>query len=194
MNLISQKEDVGDHRETNFSGDVISGVCLIRCQNGELECPNWVKFCKWLIWSDSMRDGMEHVICVLHVRGMLGSNRHMCEDTLCLRERLFRAVVCRLQPCILVWLEWCTCRRDDVPTWHQGVTLTAFEKSHWLVDYAICHDDDGWWGPGGLTHWSWLVMNHNLKVMSYKTGIVHHAKCAFLCKQEQSIHSIPILQ
>jgi len=27
---------------------------------------------------------MERVICVLHARGMLGPNRHMCKDTLCL--------------------------------------------------------------------------------------------------------------
>jgi len=40
MNLISQKEDVGDHGVTNLSGDVISRVCLIRCQNGESECPD----------------------------------------------------------------------------------------------------------------------------------------------------------
>jgi len=40
VNLISRKEDVGDCGETNLSSDVISGVCLIRCQNGVLECPD----------------------------------------------------------------------------------------------------------------------------------------------------------
>jgi len=30
---------VGDHGVTSLSGDVISGVRLIRCQNGESESP-----------------------------------------------------------------------------------------------------------------------------------------------------------
>jgi len=40
VDLISRKEDVGDRGVTSLSGDVISGVHLIRCQNGESECPN----------------------------------------------------------------------------------------------------------------------------------------------------------
>jgi len=41
-NLISQKEDVGDRGVTYLSSDVISGVRLIRCQNGEGENPDQV--------------------------------------------------------------------------------------------------------------------------------------------------------
>jgi len=33
-----------------------------------------------------MRDGTERVTCVLHVRGVLGPNRHMCGSTLCLES------------------------------------------------------------------------------------------------------------
>ncbi len=33
-----------------------------------------------------MRDGKERVTCIVHVQGVLGPNRHMCEDTLCLES------------------------------------------------------------------------------------------------------------
>jgi len=47
---------------------------------------------------------MEHVMCVVHVRGVLRPNRHMCGDTLCLESD------CLGQSCVdygpVSWYDW----------------------------------------------------------------------------------------
>jgi len=51
-----------------------------------------------------MRDGTERIICVVHVLRVLGSNRHMCGDTLCLESN------CLGQSCVdygpVSWYDW----------------------------------------------------------------------------------------
>jgi len=72
----------------------------------------------------------------------------------------------------------------------KGWRWLLVKKSHWLVDYAIHHDDDGWWGSRQFKSLIMISYESWLKMTSYKTGIVHHAKRAL---QARTKYQVPYL-